>query len=249
MATTTRGTVRVEPTAKRIRVYLGGRLIADSVDVLMVWEKPYAPTYYIPSADVRTEFLTPNGETNRTPSRGDAAVHDVTVDGALALGAALWYDESPLDAIAGHIRLDFGEMDAWFEEDEQIYVHPRDPYTRIDVLQSSRHVEVYVSGEKVADTHKPRLLFETGLPTRYYLPKTDVRMDLLTATDLETHCPYKGTANYYTVDVAGESHPNVVWWYKHPIRESAEIAGYVSFYNERVDIRVDGLPEEELRRT
>ncbi|HEX9855306.1 MAG TPA: DUF427 domain-containing protein [Acidimicrobiia bacterium] len=242
--TTTRGRVRVEPTAKRVRTYLGGRLIADSVNVKMVWEKPYYPTYYIPASDVNIEFLVASGDTNRSPSRGDSEVYDVKTDKAEALGAALWYRQSPIDEIADHVRIDFGQMESWFEEDEQIYVHPRDPYTRVDVLQSSRHVEVFIGGEKVADSRQPKLLFETGLPTRYYLPKTDVRMDLLTVTDLETYCPYKGMANYYTVDAGGESFENVVWWYRHPIGEAADIAGYVSFYNERVEIHVDGVPEQ-----
>ena len=148
--------------------------------------------------------------------------------------------KSPLEEIEGHISFRWRAMDAWFEEDEQVYVHPRDPYTRVDILQSSRHVRVEIDGETVADTHQPRLLFETGLPVRYYIPKTDVRMDLLEATDTETACPYKGTANYYSVIVDGRRQEDIVWWYRHPVHESAHIAGYVAFYNERVDIYVDG---------
>jgi uncharacterized protein (DUF427 family) len=135
-------------------------------------------------------------------------------------------------------------MDAWFEEDEQVYVHPRDPYTRIDILQSSRHIRVVVGGVTVADTHKPRLLFETDLPMRYCIPKTDVRLDLLESSDTTSACPYKGTANYYSVIVDGERHDDIVWWYQHPVAESADIAGYVSFYNEKVDIYVDGQLED-----
>ncbi len=159
-------------------------------------------------------------------------------------GAARWYTESPIEDINDHISFAWRAMDAWFEEDEQVYVHARDPYTRIDILQSSRHIEVFVDGTKVADTHKPRLLFETSLPVRYYIPKTDVRLDLLEPTELETACPYKGTANYYDVVVDGNRHENIVWWYQHPVHESARIAGYVSFYNEKVDIYVDGELEE-----
>ena len=136
-------------------------------------------------------------------------------------------------------------MDAWFEEDEQIYVHPRSPYTRVDVLRSSRHVEVEVDGVKVADSVRPVLLFETGLPVRYYLPKTDVRLDLLTATETTSQCPYKGTAEYYTLTIDGTAHDDLVWWYRHPAHESAGIAGLVAFYNEKVDLIVDG---ERLER-
>ena len=131
-------------------------------------------------------------------------------------------------------------MDDWFEEDEQVFVHARDPFTRIDILQSSRHVEVFVGGVKVADSVRPRILFETGLPARFYLPKTDVRMDLLERSDLHTECPYKGTASYYSVHTGEETVENIVWWYPAPVKESAEIAGMVSFYNEKVDIKIDG---------
>lgn len=244
----TRGKIRVEPAPRRVRAYLGGEVVADTVNALYVWERPYYPTYYFPAADVRTDLLAPTGDTHRSPSRGKAEVHTVKAGGKEAAGAASWYRESPIEEIEDHIRFDWEAMDAWFEEDEEVYVHPRDPYTRVDVLQSSRHVEVVVNGVKVADSHQPRLLFETGLPTRYYLPKTDVRMDLLTPTDLETHCPYKGTANYYSVEADSEVFENLVWWYKHPIPESAKIAGYVAFYNEKVDIYVDGQLQERPKR-
>jgi uncharacterized protein (DUF427 family) len=245
MTTRARGRVRVEDALKRVRIYFGGDLVADTNNAKLVWEKPYYPTYYLPAADVNTDLLTNTGETHRTLSRGESSIHTVAAGGKEAPGAARWYTESPLEDINDHITFSWQAMDAWFEEDEQVYVHPRDPYTRIDVLQSSRHVEVFVEGTKVADTHKPRLLFETGLPVRYYIPKTDVRLDLLEPTELETECPYKGTANYYTVNTGDRVHENIVWWYQHPVHESARIAGYVSFYNEKVDILVDG---EKLER-
>lgn len=244
MTTKSRGRIRVEDGQKRIRVYLGGELVADTNNVKLVWEKPYYPTYYFPVADVNTDLLVDTGETHRTPSRGESAIHSVKAGGKEAQGAARWYADSPLEDVSDHISFNWRSMDAWFEEDEQVYVHARDPYTRIDILQSSRHVEVFVAGTKVADTHKPRLLFETGLPVRYYIPKTDIRMDLLEPTDLTTDCPYKGTANYYSVNVDGDTHENIVWWYKSPVHESARIAGYVSFYNEKVDVHVDGELQE-----
>jgi uncharacterized protein (DUF427 family) len=234
----------VEPSPRRVRVYLGGELVADTVHALYVWEKPYWPMYYIPAADVHTGALVATGETDRTPSRGEAEIHTVSAGGKEAVGAARWYRESPIPELADHVRFDWRAMDGWFEEDEEIFSHPRSPYTRVDVLQSSRHVRVVVDGVDVADSVRPRLLFETNLPTRYYLPKTDVRMDLLVATDLETHCPYKGTANYYSVEVNGKVFENIVWWYQHPMPESLPIAGFVSFYNEKVDVYVDGELEE-----
>jgi uncharacterized protein (DUF427 family) len=142
--------------------------------------------------------------------------------------------------VPGHVHLAWGAMDAWFEEDEEVYVHPRDPHTRVDVLTSSRHVEVIVDGVTVADSHRPTLLFETGLPTRFYLPKTDLRLDLMTPTDRTTRCPYKGMAEYYSVTVDGHEHRDVAWWYRHPLAEVGGIRGLVAFYDERVDLRVDG---------
>jgi uncharacterized protein (DUF427 family) len=132
-------------------------------------------------------------------------------------------------------------MDAWFEEDEEVFVHPRDPNKRIDILPSSRHVRVLMNGEVIADSHRPWLLFETSLPTRYYLPKVDVRMDLLEPTGKVTACPYKGDAQYWSVRAGAELVPDIAWSYQRPIPESIRIAGAVCFYNEKVDIEVDGV--------
>ena len=136
------------------------------------------------------------------------------------------------------------QLDAWFEENEEVFVHARDPYTRVDALPSSRHIEVKIDGVTVANSTKPTLLFESGLPTRYYLPLPDVRMDLLHPSELETHCPYKGAANYFSVELDGQLHEDIMWYYKYPVEESSRIAGMVSFYNEKVDVYVDGELEE-----
>jgi uncharacterized protein (DUF427 family) len=173
----------VERGAKRIRAYLGGQLVADTTRPLLVWEKPQYPTYYIPATDVRTELLSPDGGVEHSPSRGDGETFTIGAGGKEARGAALRYANSPFEDLRDAIRLDWHSMDAWFEEDEQVFTHPRDPYTRVDILPSSRHVRIVVGGVTVAETSKPTLLFETGLPTRYYLTKTHVRMDLLTPTD------------------------------------------------------------------
>ena len=247
MTTTTRGRVKVEVSGKRVRVLFGGRIIVDSTRPMLVWEKPYYPTYYFPVDDVATDTLAATGATKHSPSRGDADVHDVVVGDRTAQGAAWWYTAPPIEDLAGTVRFDWEAMDAWFEEDEQVYVHPRDPYKRIDILQGSRHIRVEVDGVTVAESTRPRLLFETSLPTRYYLPKTDVRLDLLTPTDHVTHCPYKGDAEYYTVATGDATHENLMWWYRHPTRESEPIAGYVSFYNERIDLYVDGQLQERPR--
>jgi uncharacterized protein (DUF427 family) len=239
----TRGRVRVERGAKRIRAYLGGELVADTTHPLLVWEKPQYPTYYFPAADVRTDLLSDDGEVSHSPSRGDGRAHTVSAGGKEARGAALRYEQSPFEELHGTIRLDWHAMDAWFEEDEQVFTHARDPYTRIDIVQSSRHVRVEVDGVTLAETTKPTLLFETGLPTRYYLPKTHVRMDLLTPTETATHCPYKGQAEYWSLSVGDDLVPDAAWSYPAPLPESQKIAGLICFYPDKVDLYVDGIKQ------
>ncbi|MEU4812429.1 DUF427 domain-containing protein [Nocardia fluminea] len=237
-----RGRVKVETGQKRVRVYLRGKLVADTLRPLLVWEIPYYPTYYMPLTDLRAD-LDPNGVTEHSPSRGEATGYDVTIEGVRAAGAALRYLDSPLPELKDAVRLDIAAFD-WFEEDEQVFVHPRDPYSRVDILGSSRHVRVEIDGVTVADSHSPRILFETGLPARYYLPLTDVRMDLLTSSDTHTSCPYKGTADYWNVRVGDTEHADIVWIYRTPLPESQKVAGLACFYNEKVDIYLDGVRQD-----
>ena len=242
MLLTERGRIRIEDGAKRVRVMLAGQVVADTTTPLLVWEVPYFPTYFFPSDDVKVDLLSETGETKKSPSRGDATLYRVEVDGAE--GAAYAYHDAKIDELEDHYAFVWSTMDHWFEEDEEVFVHARDPYTRIDIVPSSRRVRVEIDGETVADSTNASFLFETGLPTRYYIPKTDVRMDLLTPTAKATSCPYKGTARYWSVDVDGGAHEDVVWGYDNPLPESQKIMGLVSFYNERVDIYVDELLEE-----
>src|SRR6266545_1146758 len=174
------GRVRVKRSAKRVRTYLGGELVADTVRPLLVWEVPYFPTYYLPAEDVRAK-LVPTGATERSPHRGEAEVLDVVTGSATAPRAARRYPDSPLVELREAVRLDWGAMDEWLEEDEPVYTHPRDPYSRVDILSSSRHVRVELDGVVLAESHRPTILFETGLPPRYYLPMPDVRRELLRA--------------------------------------------------------------------
>jgi len=241
--TATRGRVRVQQGAKRIRAYLGGELVADTTRPLLVWEKPQYPTYYFPAADVRTELLSADGEVSHSPSRGDGHAYTVRAGGKEAPGAALRFEQSPFAELRDTIRLDWHAMDAWFEEDEQVFTHARDPYTRVDILPSSRHVRVEVDGLTIAETTKPTLLFETGLPTRYYVPKTHVRMELLTPTETATHCPYKGQADYWALRVGDDLVPDVAWSYPTPLPESQKLAGLICFYADKVDVYVDGIKQ------
>ncbi|MGH9150588.1 MAG: DUF427 domain-containing protein [Acidimicrobiales bacterium] len=247
MASSTRGLVRVEQAAKRVRTYLGGELVADTVRPRLVWEVPSYPAYYLPAGDVRPGLLVPTGTTHHSPSRGDAHYFTVAAAARQAVDGAWHYPASPLEALRGLIRFDWGAMDAWFEEDEEVIVHPRDPYTRVDILASSRHVEVVVEGVVVADSRQPRLLFETGLPTRYYLPLVDVRMDRLRPSPTVTRCPYKGTATYWSVEGGDGWVDDLAWCYRAPLLESVKIAGLACFFNERADLIVDGALQDRPR--
>lgn len=241
-----RGRVRVEPGAKRVRTYLAGRVVADTLHPVLVWEIPYYPAYYLPLADVRAELVA-TGKTEHSPSRGEAEIYDVRVDGATAEAAARRYPDSPLEALRDLVRFEWAAMDEWLEEDEPVYTHPRDPYKRVDILASSRHVRVEVDGVTVADSARPHILFETGLPPRYYLPLPDVRTELLRPSDTQSHCPYKGTAAYWSLDTGRGIHPDVVWIYRTPLPESQKVAGLACFYNEKVDLYVDGQLIERPR--
>lgn len=230
--------VRVEQSPKRVRVMFNGAYVADS-HPLLVWERPYYPTYYFPNTDVANDTLEATADREPHEVLGTGSAFNIRVGDRLAPDGAVRYPDGSVDEIRDSTRFDWGAMDHWFEEDEEVFVHARSPYHRIDTLQSSKHIKVEIDGVTLADSTHPTLLLETGLPTRYYLPKADVRMDLLTPTHLTTACPYKGNANYWSY---GE-HENVVWGYSFPVAESAKIAGLVCFYNERVNLSVDGIPE------
>lgn len=243
VTTRARGHVRVEDTQKRVRARIGGVTVADSALVKMVWEIPYYPTYYFPIDAVRMDLMTDSGETERSPSSGTANLYDITVESRTIPQAARVWTESKIEELEGYVSFDWKSMDAWFEEDDEVYVHARDPHTRIDIVQSSRNIRVEVDGVTVADANNARFLFETNLPARYYMPKTDVHFEYLTPTDHTSMCPYKGTARYWSINTTGETHENVVWGYDAPFAESQQIAGFVSFYNEKLDIYVDGVLE------
>jgi uncharacterized protein (DUF427 family) len=234
--------VKVEQGSKRIRVYLAGDLVADTRAPLLVWETAGYPAYYIPAADVSADLI-PAGQSDRRPHLGEAEILHVKTSAATAELAARRYADSPVPELRDAIRLDWAAMSEWLEEDEPVYVHPR---KRVDILASSRRVRIELDGVIVAESAQPRILFETGLPPRYYLPITDLRMDLLRPSDRSTQCPYKGTAAYWSVDTTavaekGRLHSDVVWIYRTPLAESQKIAGLACFYNERADIYVDGV--------
>ncbi len=182
-----------------MRAFLGGEAVVDTVNALYVWEGPHYPQWYVPLVDVANGAFVPTGTEKRSPSRGTASHYTIKAGGKEAVDAAWRYADSPLEELRDRVRIDWSAMDAWFEEDEEVIIHPRDPAARIAILPSSRHVVVSVDGVVVADSTHPTFLHETGLPMRTYLPKVDVRMDLLTPTQTRTGCPYKGWADYWTL--------------------------------------------------
>jgi uncharacterized protein (DUF427 family) len=243
---TVRGRVRVEPGPKWIRAYLGGELVLSTRTPWLVWEVPFYPAYYVPVEDVRAE-LAVTEKTEHSPSRGDATIYDVRTSGKTAPAAARRYLSSPIPELREAVRFEWNSMDEWLEEDEPVYVHPRDPYKRVDILASSRRVQVELEGVQLADSVAPRILYETGLPPRYYLPLPDVRRELLRPSTSASSCPYKGTAAYWSVEINGELHEDLVWIYRTPLPESQKIAGLACFYNEKVDISLDGVRQPRPR--
>jgi uncharacterized protein (DUF427 family) len=230
-----------EPTQRRVRVMFGGVTIADSRAVMLMLEKKRLAVYYFPARDVRLDLFVPTSYTRVHAGKGEASFYSVQVGERVAEKAAWRFLEPERSELKDYVAFYWDKMDAWFEEDDEVYVHPRDPYHRVDVLHSSRHVKVVVGGVVVAETTRPRLLFETGLPTRYYIPKVDTRLDLLTPTNSSTRCPYKGKAAYWSVNVDGKEFKDIVWSYPAPIPECPKIENLLCFYDEKVDaVYVDG---------
>jgi len=235
-----------ERSPKRVRALLGGQAAFDTRNAQLVWEHPYYPPDALPTDDVRAELAPAADQPGRTThaALGPARVLDVRLGAEQRPGAALAFPDAAEPALRRMVRVKWDAMDEWLEEDEPVYVHPRDPYKRIDILASSQHVHVVVDGVTVADSRQPRILFETGLPPRYYLPPPDVRMDLLVPTDSVTRCPYKGDAAWWSLQVDGRGYDDLAWMYRAPTPESQKIAGLVAFYNERVDLYLDGALQE-----
>jgi uncharacterized protein (DUF427 family) len=219
---------------------VGGVFVADSTNPVLVWESAPYPQYYFPLADVRTDVLVPSTTQKHSPALGTAEFYTVKAGGIERTDAAWRYSESPAEQLCDLVAFDWASMDAWFEEDEEVYTHPRDPHSRVDILATSRAVRVEVDGVVLAESNHAHVLFETGLPPRWYLPKVDVHMDLLVPTDSATHCPYKGEAHYWSARVGDRTIKDLAWSYRTPIAESQKITGMIAFYNERVDLFIDG---------
>jgi len=230
------------PVPRRVRAYLGAEKVLDTTRALYVWEWPHYPQYYIPLRDVRSDLLVTEGHTQQT-GRGLVELHGLRSGETRRPRAARVVTKATVDGLDGMVRFEWAALDAWFEEDEQVFVHPRDPYTRVDALRSDRQVRVELDGVVLADSRSPVMVFETGLPTRYYVNRTDVNFEHLVPSGTVTSCPYKGmTSGYWSVQVKDAVHKDLAWAYDFPTRQLLPIAGLVAFYNEKVDTFIDGEP-------
>jgi uncharacterized protein (DUF427 family) len=229
----------VEPAPRRVRALLGDRFVVDTTAAIYVWEWSHYPQYYLPLADVDGDLLVDEHHEEHL-GRGTAKRYGIRVGAIERPGVAHLYTESDVEGIVGRVRFDWSAFDSWFEEDEEVFVHPRDPYSRVDALRSTRTVTVALEGVELARSSSPVMVFETGLPTRHYFNRTEVHFEHLVPSDTVTSCPYKGqTSDYWSVRLGDQTFPDLAWSYDFPTRQLLPIAGLVAFYNEKVDIEID----------
>lgn len=256
------GELRHEPIAKRIRATLGGEPVVDSTRALIVYEpRRVVPSFAVPVDDLHAE-LTPAAPSEAPSDDVGLRLPDVTslpvldpsipfsvhtaegepVEVVAANGRAAGFRLADPD-LTDYVLLDFGGFDEWYEEDERNIAHPRDPYHRIDVLPSSRHIRLELDGVVLAESNRARLLFESMLPTRYYLPREDVRVPLH-VSDKHTRCAYKGEASYLSPEVGGRVIDDLVWTYPQPLHDADRVTDLVAFFDEKVDLVLDGERRE-----
>ncbi len=235
------GVPRMVPGHKWIRALVDGQVVVDARAFTFVWEIPYWPTWFFRPEDLRGELRESDGAARRRGDLEGARRYDFHTAGRVLAGVAKRYPDSASKELRKLVTIDFGAVDCWFEEDVEVFVHPRSPFTRVDALASSRHVVISIDGVVLADSHKPTMLFETGAPTRHYLPMTDVKLDLLEPSTTRSSCPYKGDASYWSASINDRLERDIAWSYRTPMPEATPIAGLVCFYDERVDVAVDGV--------
>jgi uncharacterized protein (DUF427 family) len=241
-----RGLIYFEDSPRWIRARLAGETVVDSRSAKLLHEHGHLPVYYFPVGEVRADLLEPTDHSTHCPFKGDASYWSVRVGDRVAENA-VWGYLDPIEgapALAGYRAFYWDRMDEWLEEDEPAIVHARDPYHRIDVLDTSRHVRVSLEGQLLAETRRARVLFETGLPPRWYFPPEDVRRELLVDSDSTSGCAYKGFASYWSVQLGETLDDDLVWTYREPRRDAERVRDYLAFFNERVDLEVDGELQE-----
>jgi uncharacterized protein (DUF427 family) len=231
----------VAPVARRIRAALGAQTILDTTAAQYLWEWPYYPQYQIPLTDIDPAALTVHDDMRDLP-HGTARTVGLAVGEVSRPDAGHVYVNSDNPVLVDTVRLQWEALDAWYEEDEQVFVHPRNPYSRVDALRSTRRVRIERAGVLLAESDAPVMVFETGLPTRYYLDRSAVDFARLQPSDTVTACPYKGrTTGYWSVEIDDRHYPDLAWSYDFPTRQLLPIAGLIAFYNERVDVTIEGV--------
>lgn len=236
--------MHAEQSPRRVRVVFGGETLADSKRAVLLRETKCLPIYYFPKEDMRMELMQASDSRARDEHKGEAVYWTVRAGDKTAENAAWSYADPPpaCAAIKNHFAFEWDAMDGWYEEEEEIFVHARDPYKRVDAIRSARHVRVSVAGETIADTQRPTLVFETNHPVRYYIPLEDIRRDRLIGSDTGSRCPYKGVASYWSVKAGDKIFPDLAWSYRDPIPECPKIKDLVCFFQEReAAIAVDGV--------
>src|SRR3989440_4827137 len=231
------GGFRWEDSRRRVRVVFADVTVADSKRAMLLLEFGRLPVFYFPMEDVRMDLMEATEHHTHSPLKGEASYRTVRVGNRVAENVA-WSYPNPLPegpSLKGYLAFYWGQMDAWYEEDERGFAHARDPYKRVDILPSSRHVRNVLGGVTIADTKRPQVLLETGLPIRYYIPQQDVRMELLETTGTTTRCPYKGKASYWSARIGERGFKDIVWSYHEPLPACSRIARFLCFFNERVD--------------
>ncbi|HET7326844.1 MAG TPA: DUF427 domain-containing protein [Nocardioidaceae bacterium] len=230
-----------ETFPRRVRAVFAGETIADTTDGKLLHESGHLPVLYIPDADLREDLLVPSGHTTYCPFKGDAAYWSPTVGDTVADNAVWAYPEPRGEAswLRGHKAFSWDAMEAWYDEDERVEGHLRDPYHRVDVRRTSRHVRVLHGDDVLAETDRAVLLSETGLPNMFYLPPEDVRADRLVRSVTSTVCPYKGTASYWSLAAGdgGVRVADVAWCYPDPLENALKARGYLCFAHP--DVRVE----------
>jgi uncharacterized protein (DUF427 family) len=249
------GGLRHEPTEKRVRARRGDAEVVDSTRALLVWEpRRIVPSYAVPIEDVRARLEPSSGEESSDAellhpgipfaahtTEGEGL--DVELAGETLHGAAF----RPVDPdLAGYVILAFDAFDGWFEEDEPIVGHPRDPFHRVDIRRSSRHVRVERDGRLLAESSEPTLVFETNLPVRFYLPRSHLRAEARPSTR-RTRCAYKGEAGYLSFELGTGARADLAWSYEDPLPDATALTGLVAFFDELVDVVLDGERRERPR--
>jgi uncharacterized protein (DUF427 family) len=229
-----------EAYPRRLRALVGDRVVLDTVGAQLLHETGILPRVYVPVEDVDASVLERTDTSTHCPFKGDASYWTLRV-GDRVIEDAVWAYEQPLEAaswLAGYASVYPDKVDAWFCEDEPLFGHLRDPYHRVDVYETARTVRVRVDGDVVAESGRAKLLYETGIPVRAYVPAADVRPGVLSPSDTRTVCPYKGEASYWHVQAGGRRVEDAAWSYETPLPEALDVARHLSFWGDEVDVEI-----------